>query len=121
MLTNMHLSIPISRSFLRRVPAGAAATDPQAITAIGVLDNNDFGYTNLAGVPLSGNGHDILIRFTYYGDADLNGVVDGLDYGLADNGFNGSGQTGWLNGDFDYDGAVTTSDFSSWASRVKRR
>jgi autotransporter-associated beta strand protein len=93
------------------INSSAAATDPLAITALGVLDNFDFGYTNLVGVPLNGLSHDVLVRFTFYGDADLNGVLNGLDYGLTDNGANNPAVTGWFNGDFDYNNAVGASDF----------
>jgi hypothetical protein len=54
---------------------------------------------------------DVLVKYTYYGDADLNGVVNGADYQQIDNGFGGH-LTGWSNGDFNYDGVVDGSDFS---------
>ena len=43
------------------------------------------------------------MKYTYYGDANLDGAVDGADYQQIDNGF-GGGLTGWSNGDFNYDG-----------------
>ena len=43
---------------------------------------------------------DTLVKFTYYGDTDFNGIVNFDDYSRIDNGFN-LGRTGWLNGDFD--------------------
>jgi hypothetical protein len=54
--------------------------------------------------------NDILVRYTYFGDADLDGAVTTNDYFQIDNGFLG-GLGGWINGDFDYDGAVTTNDY----------
>jgi hypothetical protein len=54
--------------------------------------------------------NDVLIKYTYFGDADLDGAVTTNDYFQIDNGFIGS-KTGWINGDFDYDGAVTTNDY----------
>ena len=58
------------------------------------------------------NQNDILLKYTYFGDADLSGVVDGLDYFLVDNGF-GAGivNGGWLNGDFDYSGSIDGLDY----------
>ena len=54
---------------------------------------------------------DVLVKFTYYGDADFNGVVDFDDYSRIDAGFNNNG-TGWFNGDFDYNGIVDFDDYS---------
>jgi hypothetical protein len=54
--------------------------------------------------------NDVLVKYTYFGDADLDGAVTTNDYFQIDNGFLGS-RTGWINGDFDYDGAVTTNDY----------
>ncbi len=54
---------------------------------------------------------DVLIKYTYFGDANLDGVVNGSDYTLIDNGFNNS-LTGWHNGDFNYDGVVNGDDYT---------
>lgn len=54
---------------------------------------------------------DLLIKYTYYGDANLDGKVDGSDYSLIDNGYLHH-LTGWYNGDFNYDGIVNGSDYA---------
>ena len=54
---------------------------------------------------------DILVKYTYYGDANLDGKVDGSDYALIDNGYN-KHLTGWYNGDFNYDGVIDGSDYT---------
>ncbi|MBC8109055.1 MAG: PEP-CTERM sorting domain-containing protein [Anaerolineae bacterium] len=54
---------------------------------------------------------DVLIKFTFYGDTDLNGIVDFDDYSRTDNGFNNT-RTGWFNGDFDYNGVIDFDDYS---------
>ena len=41
---------------------------------------------------------DVLFKYTFDGDANLNGVIDSADYIAIDNGFN-LGLTGWQNGD----------------------
>jgi hypothetical protein len=51
----------------------------------------------------------VLVKYTYYGDADFNGSVDFDDYVRIDQGFN-FGLTGWLNGDFDGSGGVDFDD-----------
>jgi hypothetical protein len=56
---------------------------------------------------------DILVKYTFYGDANLDGAVDGSDYTLIDAGFNSAGSlTGWQNGDFNNDGVVDGSDYT---------
>ena len=52
----------------------------------------------------------ILIRYTYSGDADLNGSVNGDDYFRIDAGF-ASQAGGFANGDFDYSGHVDADDY----------
>jgi hypothetical protein len=54
---------------------------------------------------------DVLVKYTYYGDTDLNGVVNYDDYARTDTGFN-NGRSGWMNGDFDYNGVVNFDDYS---------
>jgi autotransporter-associated beta strand protein len=86
-------------------------------TAVGVAVN-DFAllggaqtgaiYSTFDGQDVGVN--DVLVKYTYFGDADLDGAVTTNDYFQIDNGFLGS-RTGWINGDFDYDNAVTTNDY----------
>ncbi len=54
---------------------------------------------------------DVLVKYTYYGDANLDGHVDGSDYSQIDNGFLQK-LTGWYNGDFNYDGVINGSDYA---------
>ncbi len=51
------------------------------------------------------------MKYTYAGDANLDGVINGDDYSLIDNGFN-TGLSGWQNGDFNYDGSISAADYS---------
>jgi len=66
-------------------------------------------YTDFAGQTLSGN--EILVKFTYFGDADLSGSIDATDYSLIDNGYVNS-LSGWINGDFDYSGSIDATDYA---------
>ena len=55
----------------------------------------------------------MLVRYTVYGDANLDGVIDGTDYALIDAGYLSHGTlTGWYDGDFNYDGRVDASDYT---------
>ncbi len=84
-----------------------------ANTALGVELNSTAGGAALLstfdGVSVANT--DVLVKYTYYGDANLDGVVNGSDYTLIDNGFNNS-LTGWHNGDFNYDGIVNGDDYT---------
>ncbi len=82
-------------------------------TALGIILNDDG-----SGNPLlstfdgeSVSTGDVLVKYTYFGDANLDGVVNGSDYTLIDNGFNNS-LTGWNNGDFNYDGVINGDDYT---------
>ncbi|WP_428940847.1 dockerin type I repeat-containing protein [Fontivita pretiosa] len=66
-------------------------------------------YTTFAGQTLTGN--EILVKFTYFGDADLSGSIDATDYSLIDNGYVNS-LSGWINGDFDYSGTIDATDYA---------
>ena len=53
----------------------------------------------------------MLVKYTYYGDTDFNGIIDFDDYSRIDSGFNNGGTT-WFTGDFDYNGHVDFDDYS---------
>ena len=53
---------------------------------------------------------DLLIKYTWNGDANLDGVVSFDDYVKIDTGFNAH-LTGWINGDFNYSGSVGFDDY----------
>jgi hypothetical protein len=86
-----------------------AQTDPTHLTAIGLEPNSASGYTSFDTQGVSST--DVLIKYTYYGDANLDGRVDSADYTRIDGGFL-SHATGWWNGDFNYDGLVNGSDYT---------
>jgi len=109
------------------IASSAAANDSTHLTALGVILNDNGSGTPLYGVngtisstfdgATPGDG-DILVKYTYYGDANLDGAVDGSDYSLIDYAYitnltAGSQKlTGWQNGDFNYDGVIDGSDYA---------
>jgi hypothetical protein len=88
-----------------------AKDNPSGNTTLGAIESGDF-------IPLYGNtfrGAEIdstavLVKYTYYGDANFDGRVTFDDYVRIDTGFN-QHRTGWLNGDFNLDGAVNFDDY----------
>jgi autotransporter-associated beta strand protein len=102
------------------ITSSAAAADPAFNKALGVISNDLAVSTNgqFTGAFVSSfanRGVDenaVLVKFTWFGDADLSGSVDGTDYGLIDAGFLSNGAlTGWFNGDFDYSGTIDGTDY----------
>ncbi|MBC7785414.1 MAG: autotransporter-associated beta strand repeat-containing protein, partial [Burkholderiales bacterium] len=93
---------------------GSAEVDAQTLggTMLAVVDNGAVagvitalsGYANIPG-------QAVLVKYTWRGDANLDGVVNGSDYALADTGFTGGG-TGWFYGDVNYDGITNGSDYA---------
>jgi len=81
--------------------------------AIGYGDNSDLGRTDIPA-------KSVLVRFTLYGDADLNGIVDLNDFDDWLYGYTGgkdsAGGISWATGDFNYDGIVDLNDFDLWLS-----
>ncbi|MBC7782275.1 MAG: PEP-CTERM sorting domain-containing protein [Burkholderiales bacterium] len=93
---------------------GSAKVDAQALsgTMLGVVDNGAVGgaitaLSGYAGV----TAQSVLVKYTWRGDANLDGIVNGSDYALADTGFTGGG-TGWFYGDVNYDGITNGSDYA---------
>jgi hypothetical protein len=103
--------------------SSAARSNTTGLTTLGVIQNS------AAGTQMYGSGTtlgsfdganpastDVLVKYTYYGDANLDGTVDGSDYTLIDAGFNSQKTanplTGWYNGDFNYDGQIDGSDYT---------
>jgi hypothetical protein len=83
-------------------------------TTLGILEGSSYLAINGAGATFFGTPVDadmVLVKYTYYGDTDLNGLVNFDDYSRIDSGFN-NGRSGWLNGDFDGNGVVNFDDYS---------
>jgi autotransporter-associated beta strand protein/probable HAF family extracellular repeat protein len=80
---------------------------------LGFADSADAG--NPAGLA-SGM---IEIAYTLLGDVNLDGVVNGIDFGILAADFNKSA-TSWDQGDFNYDHAVNGIDFGELAANFNR-
>jgi hypothetical protein len=95
------------------ITSSAAREASPPITTLGVIEGSDFQAIHGAGAAffdLPIDSTSVLVKYTYYGDTDFNGVVDFDDYVRLDAGFNG-GLSGWLNGDFDLNGVIDFDDY----------
>jgi len=54
---------------------------------------------------------DVLVMYTYGGDANLDGKLNGDDYFRIDSNFANQTALGWFNGDFNYDGKKNGDDY----------
>jgi PEP-CTERM motif len=111
--------------------ADAAAHGNSTAFAVGAIQNIDKNgnliYSTWPAPPSPDVGAsglattDVLVKYTYFGDANLDGVVDNTsDYDLWSNGFADPGlatTNGWLCGDFDFSGIVdNTTDYDLWST-----
>ncbi len=100
--------------------SSAATADPGHRTTVGVILNAATPgsatplYPTFDGQPAAAT--DVLAAYTYYGDANLDGKVDGQDYARIDAGYasrvTAAPLSGWYNGDFNYDGRIDGSDYT---------
>jgi hypothetical protein len=105
--------------------AVAASSANNTALAVVVNDTNQTPNGSLSGTPLFStfdgqtvNDGDVLVKYTYYGDALLTGSVTAADYLQIDNAFSynqanpSTPLTGWYNGDFNYDGVINGDDYT---------
>jgi hypothetical protein len=91
-----------------------AKNNAQHSTTLGAMSGADYRGVYGADAVFDGivvADSDVLVKYTYYGDTDFNGVVNFDDYARIDSGFN-SGSSGWVNGDFDLNGVINFDDYS---------
>ena len=89
-----------------------AAADAKHATGVAVVQNaagNGTLFDTFDGQPVTAT--DVLVRYTYFGDTNLDGTVTAADYTRLDVGYVNR-LTGWANGDFNYDGTVDGSDYA---------
>jgi hypothetical protein len=96
------------------ITSSAAAADPQKRSTIAWAEASAIlGLTASATAIWSGQTVDatsLLMKYTWYGDANMDGQVNADDYALIDRGM-AKGLAGWVNGDFNYDGVVNSGDY----------
>jgi fibronectin-binding autotransporter adhesin len=104
------------------ITSSAAGADTAHLMALGVIQDTSNGsptgstlYSIFDNSPATSS--DVLLRYTYYGDTNLDGKVDASDYSRIDVAYatdkiTPGSMTGWFNGDFNYDGVINGSDYT---------
>ena len=78
-------------------------------TTLAISEAADLGATEFG--TFSVDESAVLLRYTYVGDANLDGQVDALDYERVDLAIGNSGVFGVAQGDLNYDGNVDALDY----------
>jgi fibronectin-binding autotransporter adhesin len=93
-------SMPAAQSGLTTI----GITTGAARGGLGATDTDTFAGQTI-------NGASTIAMYTYAGDGNLDGVIDGGDYGIIDNNVQIAGANGYFNGDFNYDGVIDGGDY----------
>ena len=90
------------------------------LVGLGVIRNSDIdiitglpgsSYTTFSGQPVTPD--DVLVKYTYIGDGNLDGLVSFDDYVGMDNAFFGLiPNLGWATGDINFDGVINFDDYT---------
>jgi hypothetical protein len=64
----------------------------------------------MTGLGATYNEGKVTVKYTWNGDANLDGLVNADDYFQIDSGFISQAK-GWYNGDFNYDGVINADDY----------
>jgi hypothetical protein len=111
MIVDYSGSSPIE-ALIAAVAAGtlsANGDDNGLPTYLAIAEAADLGSTEFGGVTVDDTA--VLLKFTYVGDANLDGQVDALDYERIDLAIGNSGVFGTAQGDLNYDGTVDALDY----------
>ena len=91
---------------------GITSTTSDGSQILALFDNAQVGASDWLGVPIGGNA--VVGKYTYFGDANIDGQVTGDDYTVVDANLNTTPAVGleWLSGDMNLDGSVTGDDYT---------
>jgi hypothetical protein len=87
-------------------------------TSVGYASNASLNLTSFKGVT-GLTASDVLVKYTYAGDANLDGKVDIGDLGLLAGAWQQSGKV-WFDGDFTYNGTVDIGDLGLLAGNWQK-
>jgi autotransporter-associated beta strand protein len=92
-------------------PGGITSSTSDGSQILALFDNTLVGAPDWNGIPIGANA--TVGKYTYFGDANIDGQVTGDDYGVVDANLNTTPAVGlgWLSGDMNLDGSVTGDDY----------
>ena len=75
-------------------------------TSASIAGQTGLGYSDDPGT------QSVLVKYTYYGDTNLDGAVSSIDFTNLVAGYGMTSGAAWAQGDFNYDNKVNTLDFN---------
>jgi hypothetical protein len=93
-----------------RSSSAASAASSGSKTALGFAEASAIGIQSLDGESIDSS--TVVVRYTTYGDANLDLAVNTVDFNYLAGHFGVTGNAQWLDGDFNYDRAVNSVDFN---------
>ena len=97
--------------------AAAVAGDSTNLhkTGLGYAQASTIGAgSTFFGQPI--NSSSVLVRYTFLGDANLDGTVNALDFNALANNYGNASNPNWVQGNFDYNTTVDSNDFALLAA-----
>ena len=93
-------------------PTGIISSTSDGSQILALFDNAQVGATDWEGIPVALN--SVIGKYTYFGDANIDGQVTGDDYTVIDANLSTTPPDGlgWLSGDMNLDGTVTGDDYT---------
>jgi autotransporter-associated beta strand protein len=85
-------------------------------TALGFAEASTLAISTFSGQNLDTDA--VVVRYTYYGDANVDGVVNALDFNALASSYGSTGS--WVNGDSNYDGQINSLDFDAVSLNFNR-
>ena len=110
--TSMDLAAPGAGPLSGTPPIGVATA--AQILFIAATETGTFAGKTVTGA-------STIAMYTYAGDLNFDGLVDGADYGTIDNFVQFPGTEGYANGDFNYDGVIDGADYGIIDNTIQRQ
>ena len=82
-------------------------------TGLGYAEATSLNLASFGGESIDNT--TMLVRYTYLGDTNLDGVVNALDFNALASHYGAFGTT-WIDGDFDYNASTNSLDFTVLAA-----
>jgi hypothetical protein len=93
------------------------AATTSMVTTLAIATAGQAAKTTFGGIPVAST--DVLVMYTYGGDANLSGKIDADDYFRIDSNYNRGANVpannpykSFFNGDFNYDGVIDGDDYA---------